>query len=193
MSSLLGDMRYGMRTLVKRPGLSALAIVALAVGIGLTTTMFSIVYAAVLKGLPYERADRLVAISRNRPAQGIQVLPVSIHDFFDWREQAQSFELLAAYYLETINVAGPEGRPIRYYGAYTTANLFDVLRVRPILGRTFRAEDDKPGAPQVIILSYRAWRDRFGGDPTLLGRSVRANAELATIVGVMPERFDFPG
>jgi predicted permease len=179
--------------LLRRPGLSVLAVAALAVGIGLTTTMFSIVYAAVLKGLPYERADRLVAIARNRPAQGIQFLPVSIHDFFDWREQEQSFERLAAYYLETINVAGPEGRPIRYYGAYTTANLFDVLRVRPMLGRTFSAEDDRPGAPQVIILSYRAWRDRFGGDPTIVGRSVRANAELATIVGVMPERFDFPG
>lgn len=193
MGNVLGDIRYGARMLVRRPGLSALAVAALALGIGLTTTMFSIVYAAVLKGLPYERADRLVAIFRNRPTQGVQFLPVSIHDFFDWREQQQSFEPLAAYYLETINVAGPEGRPIRYYGAYTTANLFDVLRVRPVLGRTFRADDDRPGAPQLIILSYRAWRDRFGGDPAIVGRSVRANAELATIVGVMPDRFDFPG
>src|SRR5216117_2923562 len=113
MNNLLGDIRYGTRILLKRPGLSALAVVALAVGIGLTTTMFSIVYAAVLKGLPYERSDRLVAIFRNRPAQGIQFMPVSIHDFMDWREQQKSFEALAAFYVETVNVGGTEGRPIR--------------------------------------------------------------------------------
>ena len=96
MNSFLGDIRYGTRVLLKRPGLSALAIVALAVGIGLTTTMFSIVYAAVIKGLPYEQSERLVAIFRNRPAQGIQFMQVSIHDFVDWREQQNSFEALAA-------------------------------------------------------------------------------------------------
>ncbi|PYR04195.1 MAG: permease, partial [Acidobacteria bacterium] len=125
MNSLLGDIRYGTRVLLKRPGLSALAIVALAVGIGLTTTMFSIVYAAVIKGLPYEQSERLVAIFRNRPAQGIQFMQVSIHDFVDWREQQNSFEALAAYYVETVNVSGTEGLPIRYYGAYASANLFD--------------------------------------------------------------------
>ena len=193
MNSLLGDIRYGTRLLFKRPGLSALAVVALAVGIGLTTTMFSIVYAAVLKGLPYERSDRLVAIFRNRPAQGIQFMQVSIHDFMDWREQQKSFEALAAYYVETVNVSPPEGRPIRYFGAYASANLFDILRIRPILGRSFRPEEDKPSAPPVIILSYRAWQDRFHGDPEIVGRPVRANAEMTTIVGVMPAQFDFPG
>src|SRR5215467_5703217 len=193
MSSLLGDIRYGMRTLVKRPGLSALAIVALAVGIGLTTTMFSIVYAAVLKGLPYERSDRLVAIFRNRPAQGVQFMGVTIHDFMDWREQQQSFEALAAFYVETVNVAGTEGRPIRYYGAYTTANLFDILRVRPIVGRPFFPDEDKASAFPVMILSYRAWQDRFHGDADIVGHQVRANAEMTTIVGVMPKQFDFPG
>jgi hypothetical protein len=100
MNGLLGDIRYGARMLVKRPGLSALGIVALALGIGLTTTMFSIVYAAVLKGLPYERSDRLVAIFRNRPAQGIRVSAVGIHDFTDWRARQKSFDGLAAYYAE---------------------------------------------------------------------------------------------
>ena len=192
MNNLLSDIRYGTR-IFKRPGLSALAITALAVGIGLTTTMFSIVYAAVLKGLPYQRSDRLVSIFRNRPAQGIQFLPVSIHDFIDWREQQKSFEALAAFYVETVNVSGTEGRPIRYYGAYTSANLFDILRVRPIVGRVFHPDEEKPSAPAVLILSYRAWRDRFNGDPNIVGRSVRANAEMTTIVGVMPENFDFPG
>ena len=193
MNHLLSDIRYGTRVLLKRPGLSALAVAALAVGIGLTSTMFSIVYAAVLKGLPYERSDRLVAIFRNRPAQGIKFLSVDIHDFIDWREQQKSFEALAAFYVETVNVSGTEGRPIRYYGAYASANLFDILRVRPIVGRAFRPEEDKPSAPAVLILSYRAWRDRFNGDPNIVGRHVRANAEMTTIVGVMPENFDFPG
>ena len=179
MNSLLGDIRYGTRMLFKRPGLSALAIVALALGIGLTTTMFSIVYAAALKGLPYERSDRLVAIFRNRPAQDIQFMPASIHDFMDWREQQKSFEAIAAFYAETVNVSGSEGRPIRYLGAYASANLFDILRVRPILGRTFRSDEDRPSSPQVLILSYRAWQDRFHGDPDIVGRTVRANADSA--------------
>jgi predicted permease len=193
MNRLLGDIRYGARMLVKRPGLSALGILALALGIGLTTTMFSIVYAAVLKGLPYERSDRLVAIFRNRPAQGIQFMPVGIHDFTDWRAQQKSFDGMAAYYAETVNVSGSEGRPVRYLGAYASANLFDILRVRPILGRTFRPEEDHPSTPPVMILSYRAWQDRFHGDPRVVGESVRTNSEMTTIVGVMPEKFDFPG
>src|SRR5215467_4555905 len=150
----------------------------LAVGIGLTTTMFSIVYAGVLKGLPYQRPDRLVAIFRDRPAQGIQFMSVSIHDFMDWREAQKSFEGIAAFYPETVNVAGSEGRPVRYLGAYTSENLFDILRVRPILGRWFRPKEDHPSAPLVIILSDRAWQDRFHDDPAIIGRSLRANAEM---------------
>ena len=193
MNRLLGDIRYGVRVLLKRPGLSAMAIGVLAVGIGVTTMMFSIVYAAVLKGLPYERSDRLIAMFRSRPAQGIEFMGVSIHDFMDWRDQQKSFEALAAYYVETVNVSGSEGRPIRYYGAYVSANLFDLLRVRPILGRSFLPEEDKASAAPVIILSYRAWQDRFHGDQEIIGRVVRANAEMSTIIGVMPARFDFPG
>ena len=192
MSTILGNIRYGVRMLIRRPGLSASAVIALALGIGLTTTMFSIVYVAV-KGLPFERADRLVAVFRNRPAQGVEFMGVSIHDFQDWRQQQTSFEDIAAYYPETVNVGGTEGQPIRYLGAYASAHLFDLLRVRPALGRTFRPEEDHPSTPPVMILSYRAWQDRFQGDPAIVGRTVRANAEITTIVGVMPEKFDFPG
>jgi predicted permease len=191
MDTLLSHLRYGARMLVRRPGLSAAAVVTLALGIGLTTTMFSIVYLAA-KGLPFEDADRLVALFRNRPAQGIQMMGVSIHDFEDWRRQQRSFEDIAVHYAETVNVGGTEGRPIRYLGAYVSAHLFDLLRVRPILGRTFRPEEDHPSTPPVMILSYRAWQDRFQGDPGIVGRTVRANAEVTTIVGVMPELFGFP-
>ena len=190
--TLLNDIRYGFRMLVKRPGLSTIAIIALALGIGLTTTMFGIVYGIVIRGMPFEDYENLVALFRNRPAQDVQFMDVGIHDFGDWREQQTSFEDIAAYYSETVNVAGTEAKPIRYLGAYVSAHLFDLLRVQPILGRNFRPEEDHPSTPPVIILSYRAWQDRYQGDPKVIGRSIRANSEMTTIVGVMPEKFGFP-
>ena len=192
MSALLGHIRYGVRMLVRRPGLSVTAVIALALGIGLTTTMFSIVYAAVIRGLPYDDPDRLVALFRNRPAQGVEFMGVSIHDFEDWRAQQTSFEDIAAYFAETVNIGGTEGEPIRYLGAYASARMFEILRVQPVLGRVFRPEEDHPSTPPVMLLSYRAWQDRFHGDPAIVGRVVRANAEMTTIVGVMPEKFGFP-
>ena len=133
-----------------------------------------------------------MALFRNQPAQGVQFMGVSIHDFEDWRTQQTSFEDIAAYYAETVNVGGTEGEPIRYLGAYASARTFDILRVQPVLGRTFRPEEDHPSTPPVMLLSYRAWQDRFHGDPAIVGRTVRANAEMTTIVGVMPEKFGFP-
>jgi predicted permease len=192
MDTLLNSLRYGVRMFVGRPGLRISAVLALALGIGLTTTMFSIVYVAAIRGLPFDESDALVQIFRNRPAQGVEFMGVSIHDFQDWRTQQTSFEDVAAYYAETVNVGGTEGQPIRYLGAYVSAHLFDLLRVQPILGRTFRPEEDHPSTPPVMLLSYRAWQDRFQGDPAVVGRVVRANAQLTTIVGVMPERFGFP-
>ena len=193
MLTTLNDIRFGARMLLKRPGLSVTAVVALALGIGLTTSMFSIVYGLVLRGLPFEDPEALVAINRTRPAQNVRSMSVTIHDFEDWRDQQTSFEHLAAWLPTTVNVSGSEGDPIWYTGTYANAHLFDVLRVLPILGRTFRPEEDHPSTPPVMVLSYRAWQDGFQGDPDVIGRTVTANAELTTIVGVMPENFDFPG
>ena len=133
-----------------------------------------------------------MALFRNRPAQGVEFMGVSIHDFEDWRAQQTSFEDIAAYFAETVNVGGTEGEPIRYLGAYASARMFEILRVQPVLGRVFRPEEDHPSTPPVMLLSYRAWQDRFQGDPAIVGRDVRANAEMTTIVGVMPEQFGFP-
>ena len=121
MGAMFGHLRYGARMLVRRPGLNATAIIALALGIGLTTTMFSIVYVAVIRGLPFEDSDELAALFRNRPAQGAEFMSVSIHDFQDWRAQQTSFEGLAAYYAETVNVGGihfREGRRERLRYVY---------------------------------------------------------------------------
>ena len=191
MSGFLSEVRYAVRSLRKSPGLSGIAVLALALGIGLTTIMFSIVHGAILKGLPFENADRLMHLERNNLAEDIESMEVTIHDYLDWREQQQSFESLAAYYDGTINMSGTE-RAERYEGAFMTANAFGSLGVQPILGRNFREDEDEPGAPPVIILGHHVWQDRFSGDDHVLGRTVQVNGEQTTIIGVMPEGFRFP-
>ena len=186
------DIRYAARTLVKNPGTAIISVIALALGIGLTTAMFSIVWGALYRGLPFDQADRLMHLERNNLARDIESMEVTIHDFVDWREGQTSFEGIAAYYEGTVNVAGGEGRPDRFDGAFISANAFSLLRVQPALGRTFRPGEDSPDAEPVIILGHTAWRDRYGSDPSVVGRTVRVNGEPTTVVGVMPEGFKFP-
>jgi predicted permease len=192
MHSLSLESRQALRSLARSPGLAAVAVLALTLGIGLTTTMFSIVNGVVLQGLPFEESERLLHIERARLAEGQPSLEVPIHDFLDWREQQKSFEGLAAFDSGTVYLAGSEDRPVRYDGAFVTANTFGLLRVRPQLGRDFTDGDDLPSAPTVAILSHRVWQDRYRGDSGVLGRPIRLNGEAATIVGVMPEGFAFP-
>ncbi len=192
MHSVLKSIRYGVRMVLRNPGLAVISIVALTLGIGLTTTMFSIVYGALYRGLPFEESHRLMHVGRNNLAEDIEDMGVTIHDFVDWREQQTSFEAIAGFYQGTVNVAGSEGRPDRYDGAFMSANTFQLIGAQPLLGRTFRAGEDRPEAEPVIILGYSAWRDRYGSDPDVIGRVVRVNGEQTTIVGVMPEGFAFP-
>ncbi|CAN5852516.1 ABC transporter permease [soil metagenome] len=191
MAALLQDLRYGARLLVKNPGFSAIAVLTLALGIGLTTMMFSIVNGAILRGLPFEEADRLMHLHRTNLAEDIPRMDVSVHDFADWRQQQQAFEGLAAFTGGTVNVSGTE-RAERFDGAWITANGFDLLRVRPVLGRSFVEGEDAPGAAPVVIIGYRMWQDYYQGDPQIVGKTLRANGEETTIVGVMPEKFAFP-
>lgn len=188
---LLSDLKYAGRGLSRSPGVSAIAVIALALGIGLTTVMFSIVYGALHRGLPFEGAERIMHLERANPSQGIQSMEVTIHDYRDWRERQRSFEHLAAFYQGTVNIRGTE-RPERYDGAFMTANSFDVLGVEPVLGRGFRPEEEEPGAPQVVLLGYRVWQDRYGGSHEVLGLPVTINGEAGQVIGVMPEGFEFP-
>jgi putative ABC transport system permease protein len=191
--SLVQDLRFGFRLALRQPGLTAIAVLALTLGIGLTTMMFSIIEGSMLRGLPFEGAERIAAVSSTdstRPDD--ERIPVFQHDFVEWREAQRSFEVFAAFYGGTVNVSGSEARPERYDGAFMTASGFDVLRVRPLLGRTFVAADEQPGAPPVVVLGYPVWRDRFQQDPGVVGRSIRVNGRPTTIVGVMPEGFMFP-
>jgi predicted permease len=166
-------------------------MLALMLGIGLTTTMFSIVYGALLKGMPFPDPDRLAFVFRDNPSRGFQRMPVPIHDYLDYRAQQRSFTRIAGYYPGTVNVSGAE-RAERYEGAWITADLFDVLGVRPLLGRGFTRDEETPGKGNVTVLSYSMWHDRYGADPAIIGKSIRANGVPMTVVGVMPSGFLFP-
>ncbi|HWP38848.1 MAG TPA: ABC transporter permease [Gemmatimonadales bacterium] len=192
MSTLLQDLRFGARMFVKNPAVTAIAVVALGLGIGLTTTMFSIVYGALYRGLPFERPHELVHLERNDPSGGGRPIEVPVHDYHDWVEQQRSFVGLMAFYSGTINVSGIEGRPERFDGAFVTANAFELLGQRAMYGRVFVEGEDRPGSPNVAVLGYEPWRNRFNSDPGVVGTTVRMNGQPTTIVGVMPRGFAFP-
>ncbi len=192
MENLLKDIRFAFRALVRKPGFALIAVLALSLGIGLTTSVFSIVRGVVLRGLPFEEPQRIMALLRHNPLEGQTRLAVLVHDFFDWRERQTTFENLAAFQGGNVNLSGGEDRPEQFFGAFITPNTFSVLRVGPIIGRNFQEEDAVSGATPVILLSYSLWRDRFAGSPEVIGQTVRVNGEQTTIIGVMPERFEFP-
>ena len=191
MSSFLQDLRFAFRMLLKNPGYSLAAVAALGLGIGLVTAMFSIIYGVLLRGLPFDESENLMHLENANPSQDQPSLEVFLHDFLDWREQQKSFEGLSAYNGGTINLSG-DREPERFEGAFLTANTLDLLRVKPILGRGFLPGEDSPQAQPVVLLSYGVWRTRYQGDPKVVGRPVRVNGEVGTIIGVMPQGFAFP-
>ena len=190
MDGFRQDVRYGVRMLFKNPGTSAISILALTLGIGVTATMYSIVYGIMLR-LPFEESEKIISVARTIPSLGIDRTRVRIHDYLDWRAEQSSFEQLAAFRPGTVNVAGTDA-PTRYEGAFITASGFRVLRQEAFMGRTFFEGEDDPTAEPVMLIGYHVWHDRFDGDLDIVGRVVRANAEPTTIVGVMPEGFQFP-
>ncbi len=191
MQSLLRDIRYGMRSLLKSPGLTAVAILALTLGIGLTTMMFSIVYGALMKGLPYPEGDRIMTINRANPSRGIRQQSIPIQAYFDFKKQQRSFTDLAAVTSGTIYVSGDE-KAERFDGSWITANTFDVIGMKPLLGRNFRAGEDTPSGDKVAIVAYSTWRERYSGDPSVVGKNIRVNGEPYVVIGVMPDGFAFP-
>ena len=191
MDSILRDIRYGFRSLRKSPALTLVAVTALTLGIGLTTTMFSIMYGALIKGLPFDRGDRIVAVQGTDITNPQNRQAVTIADYLDYRAQQHSFQQLAASYSGTVNVSGTE-KAERFDGTWISANGFSVTRVQPLMGRTFVDGEDTPSGPQVAVIGYAMWHDRFASDPGILGKTIRANGVPYTIVGVMPKDFLFP-
>jgi predicted permease len=194
MSDLLRNLRFGLRVLAKSPGHTVAAVLALALGIGLSTAMFSIVYGVLLRGLPFAESERLVSVANANPSRDQPQLGVHVQDFLDYRSgraRQTALEGLAAYDNGTLVLSG-DGQPERFNGAFLTANALDQIRVKPMLGRGFLPGEDAPGAEPVVLLGYGVWKSRYGGDPGVVGRRVRINSAPGTIIGVMPAGFGFP-
>jgi predicted permease len=192
MEAFLSDLKYAVRMLLKHPALTAVSVIAFALGLGLTTTMWSITWGGILRGLPFEHAERIIHLERARPSKGIDSYGVPISDFVAWREQQRSFEDLAAFSEGTVNVSGPGARAERFEGAFVTAATLKLLGIEPRLGRLFTDDDNRPGATPVAIIGSELWQNRFGGDPAIIGKTVRANGITREIVGVLPPGFFFP-
>jgi predicted permease len=191
MAALLLELKHAARSILRRPGFSATAALILGLGLGLTTYMFGAINAYFLAPLPFPEPDSIVHLETARPSAGERSLEVTLHDFLDWREAQRSLTGLAAFYVGTVNLSGDE-RAERYDGAFVTANAFDVLGVRPHLGRAFAAGDDEPGAQPVVLLGFDLWQNRYGADAAIVGRSIRVNGRPSTVVGVMPRGLRFP-
>ena len=191
MERLLRDFRYGLRSLLKSPGLTIVATIALTFGIGLTTMMFSIVYGALLKGLPYPDGDRIVEVRRDQPSRGNTRMDSPVAEFEDFKAQQKSLDAFSAWYSGTVNVSGT-GDAERYRGAFVTAGTFELSRVQPVLGRAILPGEDVENGPRVALIGYTMWQRRFGGDSAVVGTVIRANGQPYSIVGVMPEGYFFP-
>ncbi|MGA8145671.1 MAG: ABC transporter permease [Candidatus Acidiferrales bacterium] len=190
LETLLADTRYALRVMRKNPGFAAIAILTLALGIGANTAIFSVVYAVLLKPLPYKNPSQLVLVLAGKPPN-TELTGTSFPNFEDWRAQNTVFTGLAGDQAHDLNVSG-RGEPFVVHVSVVTPEMFDVLRGTPIAGRTFLSEDGKRGAPPVVILSENLWRSRFNADPKIVGQSVSLDKKPFTVVGIMPAGFSSP-
>src|SRR5580700_4480532 len=198
LESFLQDIRIGFRVLIKEKSFCFLAVMVLALGICGVTTPFTVVNAFVLRGFSFPHPEQLMSFGLIDPQAtpqnnnfGVGNIP-SAQDYEDIRAAQQSFGQMAAYLNgSTINVSY-RNNPQRYTGGYVTDEFFKIIGVSPILGRDFKAEDNKPGAEKVAILGHEIWQRDFNGDPKIVGQAIRVNGRAATVIGVMPPNFKFP-
>ena len=190
MNTLLADLRYAGRLLSQSPAFTTIAALTLALGIGATTALFSVVNGVLLNPLEYPHSDRLMVIYAS--IAGLDSAPIEYPNFLDWQRDSRSFASLAAYRNEDYNFIGnSEGE--RLSGYMISANFFDTLGIAPVLGRTFRVDDDQIGAAPVVVLSGGFWKRKFGSSPEIIGMPITLNGTLYTIVGVIPDTFTFYG
>jgi putative ABC transport system permease protein len=192
MGTLKQDFRYGLRMLRKSRGFTAVAVITLALAIGANTAIFSALYPALLRPLPYRQPDRLVTLGENRPQLPCCSYVSSYPDYLDWKHTAKSFESLAGFFDDSFILTG-NGDPKTIFSAMVTPNFFSTLGVRPLLGRDFVAGEDLPEGqgPAVAILRYDFWRSDFAADPHVIGRTIRLDNKPVTVVGVLPRDFEF--
>jgi putative ABC transport system permease protein len=190
METFRQDLRQGARSLFKQPTFTIVAVITLALGIGANTAIFSVVHAVLLQSLPYRDADRLVTVWERNKTRGNAQNVINLGNFFDWKAQNRVFEDMATFFDLTFNLTSG-GEPEEIPAQVATPNLFNILGVNPMMGRSFTEDDGKPGAARVVALSYGLWRRRFGGDPQILGRKLILNGNETTVVGVMPANFNW--
>ena len=184
------DLRYGLRMLLRSPAFTVVAVLALALGIGANSAIFSVVNTLLLRPLPYKNPEALMMVWEDATHMGFPFNTPAPANYIDWRDQNTVFEAMAAMAQKSFNLTGV-GEPERFDGRRVSANLFSLLGVEPQLGRSFLPEEDKPGS-RVVILSHGVWQRRFGADPAIIGRALNLNGESYTVVGVMPRYIDMP-
>jgi predicted permease len=184
------DLRHAIRALRRAPGFTLVAVFTLGLGIGVNTTFFTIVNAICLRGLPIDEPDRVMYVSGRDPQD--RTLNLSYAEFDELRARTTVFERVAAYTITSPTVSDNRQPPSRVLGAYLSAGSFELLGDRPMLGRTFRAEEDNPGSPAVVIIGGELWSSRYASDPTIVGQTITVNGVPSTVIGVMPRGFMFP-
>jgi putative ABC transport system permease protein len=190
VEDLRRDLRHAVRALRRTPGFTLLAVFALGLGMGVNTTFFTLVNAICLRGLPIDEPERVMYVSGRDPQD--RNLNLSYAEFEEMRARATAFERVAAYSITVATVGDNRQPPARVLGAYVSAGSFELLGDRPTLGRTFRADEDNPGAPPVVMLGGELWSSRYGSDPGIVGQTVTVNGVPSTVIGVMPRGFMFP-
>ncbi|MQA89281.1 MAG: FtsX-like permease family protein [Gemmatimonas sp.] len=190
MTNLLQDIRYAARRLKGAPWFTAAAVLTLSLAIGANTTVFTLVNAVLIRGLPFENPDEIMSVWMENERG--QQSSLSYPNLEDLRNQSQSFQSLAGSLGASVNVSDTEQVAERIVGAYVTANFFDVIGEEPVTGRGFLEEDDRPGAPPVVLIGYTLWQNRYGGDPAVLGETIKVNSLPATVVGIMGPGMRFP-
>jgi predicted permease len=191
MSTLLQDMKYGLRMLRKNPGFTFVAILTLALGVGANTAIFSVVNAVLLRPLPFRDPDRLVRVYSEFPTMQLKKFWLSSPEFLDIEKEAKSWEAIGAWAPGGQNI-GTDSEPLRVTSAAITRSLIDTLGVQPKLGRNFTPEEDRNGGPDVALISHGLWQRAFGGTSDIIGKQILVNSQTTTVIGVMPERFAFP-
>jgi putative ABC transport system permease protein len=191
MANLGNDIRYAFRSLKNRPGMTAIAVFTLALGIGANTAIFSIIYALLLKPLPFPDLERVVAVWEHLPSRGVERNEVALANYLDWRNQNRSFEQLGFYRWWSSNLTGGD-TPERVQGFLVSANFLDIVGVKPIQGRGFAPDENQPGKDNVTVITYSLWQRRFAGDPNIVNKQISTNGVTRTVIGVMPPNFNFP-
>ncbi len=188
MTTLLADIRFGLRMLLKSPMMTFIALLVLTLGIGANTAIFSVVNAVWLRSFPYADAERLVLVWEKRQGGRTDQNVINLGNFSDWKEQNQVFTDMAVFFDRSFNLTG-DGEPEEVPGQFATTNLFSVLGTNPLLGRTFTGDDGREGQPRVVVISYGLWQRRFGADEQIVGRQITLGEQPNTIIGVMPPSF----